>query len=272
MKVDLFIVGGQKCGTTALHSFLSGHPDIIACEPKETDFFCSEIKWKKGIKYYHSFFRHKPFLAGIRGFHFLDASPAYSGKMVYELTAERIFDYNPNAKIIFLVRDPVKRAYSAWNMYKGRYFSNKKEWWVKWYTDRIGELPPNLIRRKEEEFIDFDLYVKNEINALEAGTPIECPILENGKYIFMIEKYVSVFGNNCFVLMNEEMKKNTEKFLLELCRKLGLKDHDWESSTGKKIFQGEYENSITVTAQELLREYYLTSNKIIAEKFAISYL
>jgi len=43
MKVNILIAGFQKCGTSALHSFLSEHPNIIGSNPKELDYFKQQL-------------------------------------------------------------------------------------------------------------------------------------------------------------------------------------------------------------------------------------
>jgi len=42
-KPNLFVVGEAKSGTTALYDFLTQHPDIFMCDPKEPDFFCKDF-------------------------------------------------------------------------------------------------------------------------------------------------------------------------------------------------------------------------------------
>lgn len=271
MKVDLFIVGGQKCGTTALHEFLSMHPSIVGCQPKEPDYFCSESKMAKGEAFYHSFFKHKPAFSWLRNFHYLDASPTYAGRMVYERTAERILKYNPKAKIIFLLRNPVYRAYSAWNMYQSRYFAGYTDWWMKWNIDRLGGVPENVIRRTEEEFKDFDLYIRNELSALEQNIPIELPVLENGKYIFALAKYQSLFKSNFHVYSNEIMEKDTPDFLAKLCFELQLPVHDWSGLSNKKVFSGEYNSILKEETKRGLTAFYQSANDALYELTGIRY-
>jgi len=43
---DFFIVGAPKCGTTALASVLSRHPDVRFCRYKEPHFFCTDLNWQ----------------------------------------------------------------------------------------------------------------------------------------------------------------------------------------------------------------------------------
>ena len=42
-KPNLFIVGQPKSGTSALFSFLKGHPDVGVCSTKEPQYFCKDI-------------------------------------------------------------------------------------------------------------------------------------------------------------------------------------------------------------------------------------
>jgi len=110
-KVDFLIAGVQKGGTTILDYYLRKHPDICMANNKEVHFFDNENLFKENTKpdydLYHSYF--KCFNSKkIRG----EATPIYS---YWKPSAERIFNYNKNIKIILLLRNPIERAYSHWN-------------------------------------------------------------------------------------------------------------------------------------------------------------
>ncbi len=111
-------VGAQKAGTTTLHDILVQHPDIFLSEIKETHFFFKEEFYTKGIKYYSSFFsKYK----GERAIGEID--PDY---MFWKFVPERIKrDLGRNIKFIFLLRNPVDRAYSQYLMNKRRGFEDK---------------------------------------------------------------------------------------------------------------------------------------------------
>ena len=51
MKVDFFIVGAPKAGTTSLYHYLNEHPEIVMSSQKETDFFSDESLQKQGLYY-----------------------------------------------------------------------------------------------------------------------------------------------------------------------------------------------------------------------------
>jgi hypothetical protein len=114
-SVDFMICGTQKGGTTALHSYFSEHPEICMADPKEVHFFDNEANFVNGqpdYSTYHAFFQprrsHK-----VLG----EATPIY---MYWNEAPRRIFEYNPNTKIIVVLRNPIERAYSHWNMERSR--------------------------------------------------------------------------------------------------------------------------------------------------------
>jgi len=108
MRVDFVIGGTQKGGTSALDSFLRQHPEI--CMPstkKELHFFDREDE-NTDYNKYHANFKPKPQRRVIG-----EASPIY---MYWETAPYRIWKYNPKMKWILALRNPVERAFSAWNM------------------------------------------------------------------------------------------------------------------------------------------------------------
>jgi hypothetical protein len=270
MRVNVIIAGFQKCGTTALHSFLSHHPKVIASSPKEIDFFNYTDKFEKGIKYYHSYFKQKPFLANIRNYTFIEASPSYVAGVNAELTAERILSYNPEMKIIALVRNPIQRAFSAWNMYRKRYLEGKSEWWVNWMLDKGIEIK-DLVRREKDEFDSFLLFIEKEIECLSKNQIIECPVLENGNYYRGVELFQNKFKNNFHVISNESLNADTENELKNVAHFLNLETFNWAKFDNTKIFKGPYKEEVSKQAQELLSEYYSEANIKLNKLTGIKY-
>ncbi|MGB3868926.1 MAG: sulfotransferase domain-containing protein [Flavobacteriales bacterium] len=112
LRPTLLILGAQKAGTSALFDMLAAHPQVLPSVRKELDHFSTEAAYAKGMDHYLSHFPVKP----LRSVHCitLEASPAYlffSG-----ITAPRIARDLPGAYCLAILRDPVQRAYSAWNM------------------------------------------------------------------------------------------------------------------------------------------------------------
>lgn len=121
---NLVVIGAQKCGTTALHSYLEEHPEISMSRPKELDFFVSDLflrrmKGLRGVDWYR---RHFDARSPVRG----ESSPNYTAEPIpprgrrrafdpyYRGVAERMHSLVPGAKLIYMVRDPIERVRAQW--------------------------------------------------------------------------------------------------------------------------------------------------------------
>jgi hypothetical protein len=104
---NLIIIGGLKCGTTSIHHYLGLHPEIQMSKPKELNFFVAELNWDLGLDWYASRFDDR---FKVRG----ESSPHYTNLPRYDGVAERIKQHCPDAKLIYMVRDPIKRILSHW--------------------------------------------------------------------------------------------------------------------------------------------------------------
>ena len=115
--VNFLIVGTQKGGTTALAKFLAQHPEICFAPNKEVHFFDSVDYNAAGDQRELNYHYQKAF-PNWQGQKIIgEATPIY---MYLPFVAERIYRYNPQMKLIFLLRDPVERAISHYNMELGR--------------------------------------------------------------------------------------------------------------------------------------------------------
>ncbi len=104
---NLIIIGGLKCGTTSIHHYLGLHPEIQMSKPKELNFFVTELNWDLGLDWYASRFDDR---FKVRG----ESSPHYTNLPRYEGVPERIKAHCPDAKLLYMVRDPIKRILSHW--------------------------------------------------------------------------------------------------------------------------------------------------------------
>lgn len=99
------IIGAMKCGTTSLHEYLNCHPQVSMSARKETNFFVQGQNWSKGLGWYQQQFRKGTEVIG-------EASPNYARFPVFPGVPERMHMVVPNAKLIYCVRDPIKRMLS----------------------------------------------------------------------------------------------------------------------------------------------------------------
>lgn len=109
--IDVFIAGAQKAGTTSLAKYLSGHPHIATHEQMEMTHFYIDEEYETGKANLKNRYRFKAGSDTMNlGKH---ATHTRSEKAV-----KRLYTLNPKCKILFCVRDPVKRAFSSYLMEK----------------------------------------------------------------------------------------------------------------------------------------------------------
>ncbi len=115
MKPNFFIVGAPKCGTTSMWAYLRQHPDIFMPKIKEINYFSSDkpdlhAKWlNKNLNNYLKLFA-KVNNEKVIG----EASVSY---LYSRVAPENIKLFNPEAKIIIMVRNPVDAICSAFHMH-----------------------------------------------------------------------------------------------------------------------------------------------------------
>ncbi|HOP45183.1 MAG TPA: sulfotransferase [Flavobacteriales bacterium] len=113
LRPGLFIIGAQKAGTSALFSMLGSHPRILAPQVKEPHFFNSNKAYAKGMREYLDSFPIRP----LRGPAPLTLE-ATVGYLEHPEAAGRLQRHFPEALLVAVLRDPVDRAFSAWNMFR----------------------------------------------------------------------------------------------------------------------------------------------------------
>jgi len=181
---NLFIIGAAKCGTTTLHSFLDARGDIFMSDIKEPGFFVPEFQYHpKKLSWYLSLFKQ----AGNQKY-IGESSTHYTKRPLYEGVAQRIYDFSPNARLIYLIRDPIERAIS-------HYWHNTRS-----LRKEFQELRPML-----SAMIEDPLYK------------------EYGDYTMQLEPWIRLFGRDkLYVMVFEEMIQAPEEELGKLLKWLDL--------------------------------------------------
>jgi hypothetical protein len=123
-RPNLFIVGAQKSGTSALAGWLGQHPQVCMSFPKEPGFLAFG---SNGYPYRDGWGRIAPanryVVTDERAYLALFAGATARQRVLGEAStwyfavpgmAQKIYTYNPAAKIIVILRNPIERAYSAW--------------------------------------------------------------------------------------------------------------------------------------------------------------
>lgn len=114
---SFLLVGAQRCGTTSLFRALIAHPEIVsATYHKGVNYF--DVNYGRGPSWYRA---HFPIDRG-RQRQCFDASGYY---MFHPHAPRRILQDLPGIRIVAMVRDPVERAYSAYQHEFARGFESE---------------------------------------------------------------------------------------------------------------------------------------------------
>jgi hypothetical protein len=220
-RIDFLIVGTQKGGTSALNYFLGKHPNICTYSKKEAHYF--EKSPLPSIGWYHSGF-YANATTETRFTIIGESTPIY---MFWNPCAKRIYEYNPDIKLIFVLRNPMERAKS-------------------------GHYMEAAIGRDPEE--DFGTAIR-----IECGRILEDPkifsYLMRGLYYSQIKRMLRYFPmRQMLFLKTEELKYNHKETLQKVLEFLGasiLVDIPQET-----IFSQTYNKTISKIDQEFMIEYF----------------
>lgn len=208
---NLIIAGSNKSGTTALFRYLGDHPAVILSKFKESEFFLRPIENREGNvrESYQSQFLgndNEPKL-------FVEATPQYlhGGATI----ANRIGSVLPDAKVLFVLRNPADRVISYFRSSYGQ---------PKLPTYEIG----------------FDLFVSKAIGAMQVDdTEIdrltdqerafrqELRISRYGQYL---PAFVDEFGaDNVLVTFFDQLQSSPRALMNEICGFLAIDPHTYDN-------------------------------------------
>lgn len=138
------IIGAMKCGTSSLHNYLVQHPDVVEPLRKEVHYF--DVNFGCGERWYRAHFGRQD-EPGLN----LDSSPYY---LYHPLVPQRAHALVPDARLIVLLRDPVRRAYSQyWHQVHQKRETLSFEDAIAAETDRVGADAERLARGEIERSV-----------------------------------------------------------------------------------------------------------------------
>jgi Sulfotransferase domain len=109
MRPNFLLIGAMKCATTTLWQFLRRHPQIFMPHNKEPGFFSRDEVFSRGWTWYEAQFSRAGGRLAIG-----EGTTCYTKKMLYPAASERIAKHLPEAKLIYIVRNPIERIESHW--------------------------------------------------------------------------------------------------------------------------------------------------------------
>jgi hypothetical protein len=109
MRPNLFIIGAMKSRTTSLHNYLHKHPEIFMSSLKEPGYFSNVENTSQSYAAYLSLF------VGSENTRYRGESTTHYTKLpFFPNAAPRIYEFNPKARLIYLMREPFDRAVSEY--------------------------------------------------------------------------------------------------------------------------------------------------------------
>lgn len=150
-KPDFVIIGAMKCATSTLHDQLARQAGVFMSTPKEPNFFSDEANWSKGLPWYESLFDGAE-TGAIRG----ESSTHYTKLPTYPKTVERFAEHLPDARLIYVMRDPIARIVS--------------QYVHEWSEARVS-VPIDVAVERHPELIDYSKYSMQLSPWMEAFGP-----------------------------------------------------------------------------------------------------
>ena len=226
MRVDFLIAGVQKGGTSALDAHLRKHPEICLASGKEVHFFDSEGRFPVGpsddYADYHAIFKPGP-ATKITG----EATPIY---MYWKSAPGRIRAYNPEMKILIVLRNPIERAFSHWNMERER------------GTDKLS----------------FWEALQNEEVRCRTALPLQHTVysyVDRGFYMTQLRRIWDHFPQDqVLILRNETLRQHPGPTLDQVCQFLGVAR--FREVRRRDVYSIPYEAPMSRRERDFLRRSY----------------
>lgn len=221
---DFIIIGAAKSGTSSLFKYFERDDRFFLSSPKEPEFFARDEHYAKGLEWYSKLFIE----AGSEQL-CCEASTLYSLSPLFENTAGRIRESIPNVKLIYIMRDPVDRAYSYYvQLVKNYQNSHRSNNIPKSFEAFLFDTGPEVGNKNSKNLALFDDHLTYCPELLTAG----------GMYLEQINRYMRYFDRSAFHFMVfEEFISNPLKELSKLYEFLGINS---DSLDGE--FEEIYEN------------------------------
>ena len=215
-RLDFLGIGAQKSGTTTLNAYLRSHPGIMLAR-HEKHFFDNEAQaWPEASynDYHRDFFfdSHADHQHLIRG----EITPIY---LYWEPSLKRIHAYNPEIRLIVLLRNPIARAYSHWAM----------------------------VSQRGEEVLCFSDAIRAEDERLASAPNRQHRVysyMTRGLYHQQLQRMLRLFpANQIYIARAEQLFDDPNTILTDIHRFLGVAPQPPQNHEHQRI--GTYSSSLS---------------------------
>lgn len=151
-KPNFFIIGAPKCGTTALSDYLRDHPNVYFSEPKEPHYFAEDLEKYRLTKTLDEYL-------GLFDGCSQEHTAIGEGSVFYlfsTVALEKIHKFNPQAKIIVMLRNPVDLVHSFHSQLMYSADEGEKDFEKAWHLQQTRREGKKIPRRcREASLLDY---------------------------------------------------------------------------------------------------------------------
>lgn len=248
MKANVFIIGAPKCATTSIAAALSKHSKINVSSPKESYFFSKDLAEKGQFigtseEYFDKFYSKESMYE-----HYIDAS---SQSLHSAVAVDEILAYNPDAKFIVCVRNPVDMIISWHNQMVVSGHEDISNFQDAWNASGQRKKWPKFCT--EHKFLNY-----KEFSRL-------------GKYLVKFKKKVT--ADNYLVVNIDDLKTDSAIVMERICSFLDIHNEETEilSENTRKKFKAQWHSTLFNGLRYVKHKYSIFSgfnlNKFIDKLF-----
>jgi len=250
LKPNFLVIGAQKSGTTSLQRYLAEHPAVLCATPKEVHYFDIAHHYAYGDGWYVS---HFPFRNRARRVQRRlgtrpavgEATPDY---LLHPWGPERVHAFDPRMRLIVVLRDPVERAYSQYQMQVRKFGETLA---FEQALDREeAEFPDELARMLEDPTYTWPADRRRSYVA-------------RGRYAELLERWLGFFAREqLLVLTSEELWSDPTAAVRDIESFLDIPA--WPQGAYPHSSAGHYE-PMPLAARERLARIFEPHNRSLEE-------
>jgi len=243
IEPSFLLVGGQRCGTTSLYRALLQHPSIASATfHKGVNYF--DVNYERGPRWYRGHFPlRRP--GGTTAPLVFDASGYY---MFHPHAPRRIVHDLPDVKIVAMVRDPVERAYSAYQHEFMRGFETEQ-------FARALELEDDRVLPELDRMLNDQNY--------QSSTHRHQAYRRRGQYAQQLQSFIGALGpSQVFVMESEAFFDDPQHEYARLLQFLGLVDG---CSTRFDRYNARARSPMDEDLRHELREHFASHDDALAD-------
>jgi len=242
------IIGAPKCGTTSLHGYLAQHPCVLPALNKEVRYF--DQFSHKSLNWYRAHFptrRARRRASQSPCEHILtgDATPTY---LMDPEAPRRAHEVLPEAKLIALLRNPVDRAYSNYQME------------VRYGTETLSF--EEALDCEEERLKDERIEVYED-GARFKFTELHFAYQKKGLYAKQLKRWLEHYRRDRLLVLDSALLfEQPAECYAQVLDFLDLPPHEPESFP--VLYQGIYRDTMHPETRKRLQNYYRPHNEALS--------